>query len=155
MRITKQAQEAICEIIKEKANAKIDELLKESRRIRGKDGDTFERRLEAFREEFGKAFEALNDTGRKLLEKHGLKLRNEAWKPSHVTNSSGIDPVSSLENELDTVVSKKDEGRIAKINEEIDAINAKRKTTEREVILRASLNGDYDEIMKLVNGIVF
>lgn len=155
MRITKQAQEAICEIIKEKADAKIDALIKESSRIRGKDSGTFERRLEAFREEFCKAFEALNDTGRKLLEKHGLKLRSDAWEPSYVTSSSGIDPVGSLMNELDTVVSKKDEGRIAKINEEIDAINAKRKTTEREIVLRASLNGDYDEIMKLVNGVEF
>ena len=155
MRITKQAQEAICEIIREKANAKIDALLKEQRMIRGKDGDEFERRLEAFSEEFGKAFDGFNETGRKLLEKHGLKLRSEAWKPYGVTNSSGIDSVDSLKNELDTVVSEKDEGRIAKINAEIDAINAKRKTTEREVILRASLNGDYDEIMKLVNGVEF
>ena len=90
-----------------------------------------------------------------ILAKHGLAPDTKDFSISRFLNYAGkFDKDRVLCNTM-VVLPKADAAEIEKLHAERDSVNEKRRQADREVVLRASLNGDYDEVMKIVDGLTF
>lgn len=155
MRLTKQAQEVISEMISEKANAKIDQINAKIEAIEKRGKADFNERAEAFHSEVSKMADSFVAKVKTILAKHGLTHDTKEFCFGRFFDYHGDFTTSRVREVVVNVPSKADAAQLDKLWAERDAVNEKRRQADREIVLRASLNGDYDEVMKLVDGLTF
>ena len=156
-KITKQAQEILCEIVNEKAAAKREELKQAREKAIKAKAEAVRTEVTAIRisvaaafEEFAKKFEA-------ALKKSHLAFCERSYGKYYATDLIHNGKVRDVADLISYFYSTdKSLGKpVADCDADLEAFDAKVSKCKRDIILRATLSGDYDEVLKLVDSISF
>lgn len=153
-KITKQAQEILCQMIDEKAAVKRSELEKAADKANEKKREAFKGDVVLATAEIATAYEAYVNRAEAILERRHLKFSQPYYGLSDLCRKERyIKKAEDIYGYLESTDKSKrlDNGD----KTELALFNQKVEKAKREVVLRATLSGDYNEIMKLVNDINF
>ena len=153
-KITKQAQEILCQMIDEKAAVKRSELEKTADKANEKKREAFKGDVVLARAEIATAYEEYVNKAESILEKRHLKFSQPYYGIIDLCRSNRY--IRKAEDICDYFEST-DKSKMLDGGgkTELALFNEKVEKAKREVVLRATLLGDYNEIMKLINNINF
>lgn len=159
-KITKQAQEVLCEIIEDKAKAKRLELKQACDKARDAKYEAFKTDLKTARAQLVVAFEEFSKKADAIVKKNHLEYGSSCWGKKHnagslVDGQDGIFDIGRLDDLLCSTESSLHEKSVAAANAAMEEFDEKVARCKRDIMLRATLSGDYDEVMKFVDGLKF
>lgn len=158
-KITKQAQEVLCEIIEDKAKAKRLELKQACDKARDAKDEAFKTDLKTARAQLITAFEEFSKKADAIVKKNHLEYGSPYWGKhnagSLVDGRNGIHDIDSLDDRLCLTEPSSHDKSVAAANAAMEEFNEKVARCKRDIMLRATLSGDYDEVMKFVDGLKF
>lgn len=158
-KITKQAQEVLCEIIEDKAKAKRLELKQACDKARDAKNKEFKTNLKTARAQLITAFEEFSKKADAIVKKNHLEYGSSRWGKrnagSLVDGQDGIHDIDMLDDLLCSAESSSHEKSVAAADAALEEFNNKVQRCKRDIMLRATLSGDYDEVMKFVDGLKF
>ena len=158
-KITKQAQEVLCEIIEDKAKAKRLELKQACDKARDAKNKEFKTNLKTAQAQLITAFEEFSKKADAIVKKNHLEYGSSRWGKrnagSLVNGQDGIHDIDGLDDRLCSAESSSHEKSVAAADAALEEFNEKVQRCKRDIILRATLSGDYDEVMKFVDGLKF
>ena len=160
-KITKQAQEVLCEIIEDKAKAKRLELKQACDKARDAKEEAFKTNLKTARAQLVVAFEEFSKKADAIVKKNHLEYGSSCWGKrnacSLVDGQDGIHDIDRLDDRLRlcSAESSSLDKSVAVASAAMEEFNEKVQRCKRDIILRATLSGDYDEVMKFVDGLKF
>ena len=156
-RLNRDAREILCQMVDERAKEKREALVAELDKLDESFKNDYKKRLY----DASKELEGIINRARKEVDKvlatYGLKWGTMRYG-SGVNNINSI--IDSYDGKLksdlddyikDTLTSKKREG----LKRDIDELDAKVAKAKQEIILRAALGMNYDEVVAIVNGFEF
>lgn len=149
-KITKQAQEILCQMIDEKAASKRSELENAADNANEKKREAFRGDVVLARAEIATAYEAYVNNVESILERRRLKFSQPYYGITDLCrNNRYIRKAEDIYGYFESTDKSKmlDNGG----KTELALFNEKVEKAKREIVLRATLSGDYDEIMKLIN----
>lgn len=156
-RLNKDAREILCNMVDEKAKEKREALVAELDRLDESFKNDYKKRLcDASKELEGVINRARKEVD-EVLVAYGLKWGTMRYGSGVSNINSIIDSYDGkLKSDLDDYIkdkstSKKREG----LKREIDELDAKVAKAKQEIILRAALGMNYDEVVAIVNGFEF
>lgn len=158
-KITKQAQEVLCEIIEDKAKAKRLELKQACDKARDAKNKEFRTNLKTAQAQLITAFEEFSKKADAIVKKNHLEYVSSRWGKlnagSLVDGQDGIHDIDMLDDRLCSAESSSHEKSVAAADAALEEFNEKVQRCKRDIMLRATLSGDYDEVMKFVDGLKF
>ena len=158
-KITKQAQEVLCEIIEDKAKAKRLELKQACDKAHDAKNKEFKTNLKTARAQLVVAFEEFSKKADAIVKKNHLEYGSSRWGKrnacSLVGGQDGIYDDIDMGNLLCSAESSSHNKSVAAASAALEEFNEKVKRCKRDIMLRATLSGDYDEVMKFVDGLKF
>ena len=158
-KITKQAQEVLCEIIEDKAKAKRLEPKQACDKARDAREGAFKADLKTARAQLVVAFEEFSKKADAIVKKNHLEYASRCWGKynagSLVDGRDGIHDIDRLDERLCSAESSSHEKPVAAADAALEEFNEKVQRCKRDIMLRATLSGDYDEVMKFVDGLKF
>ena len=158
-KITKQAQEVLCEIIEDKAKAKRLELKQACDKARDAREEAFKTNLKTARAQLVVAFEEFSKKADAIVKKNHLEYASRYWGKCTagrlVDGQDGIHDVDRLDDRLCSAESSSHDKSVAAASAALEEFNEKVQRCKRDIMLRATLSGDYDEVMKFVDGLKF
>ena len=158
-KITKQAQEVLCEIIEDKAKAKRLELKQACDKARDAKEEAFKTNLKTARAQLVVAFEEFSKKADAIVKKNHLEYGSSCWGKrnacSLVDGQDGIHDIDRLYDRLCSAESSSRDKSVAVASAAMEEFNEKVQRCKRDIMLRATLSGDYDEVMKFVDGLKF
>lgn len=158
-KITKQAQEVLCEIIEDKAKAKRLELKQACDKARDAREGAFKADLKTARAQLVVAFEEFSKKADAIVKKNHLEYGSSRWGKrnagSLVDGQGGICDIDMLDDLLCSAEPSSHDKFVAAASAALEEFNEKVKRCKRDIMLRATLSGDYDEVMKFVDGLKF
>lgn len=149
-KITKQAQEILCQMIDEKAASKRSELENVADKENEKKREAFRGDVVLARAEIATAYEVYVNNVESILERSHLKFSQPYYGITDLCrNNRYIKKAEDIYGYFESTDKSKmlDNGG----KTELALFNEKVEKAKREIVLRATLSGDYDEIMKLIN----
>lgn len=153
-KITKQAQEILCQMIDEKAAVKRNELEKAADKANEKKREAFKGDVVLARAEIATAYEEYVNKVESILERRHLKFSQPYYDITDLCrNKRYIRKAEDIYNYFESTDKSKriDDGG----KTELALFNEKVEKAKLEIVLRATFAGDYEEVMKLVNDINF
>ena len=157
-KITKQAQEVLCEIIEDKAKAKRLELKQACDKAHDAKNKEFKTNLKTARAQLVVAFEEFSKKADAIVKKNHLEYGSSCWckrNAGSLVNDDGIHDIDMLDDRLCSAESSSHEKSVAAASAALEEFNEKVQRCKRDIMLRATLSGDYDEVMKFVDGLKF
>lgn len=158
-KITKQAQEVLCEIIEDKAKAKRLELKQACDKARDAKNKEFKTNLKTAQAQLITAFEEFSKKADAIVKKNHLEYGSSCWGKrnagSLVDGQDGIHDIDRLDDLLCSAESSSHEKSVAVASAALEEFNEKVQRCKRDIMLRATLSGDYNEVMKFVDGLKF
>ena len=158
-KITKQAQEVLCEIIEDKAKAKRLELKQACDKARDAKNKEFKTNLKTAQAQLITAFEEFSKKADAIVKKNHLEYGSSCWGKrnagSLVDGRDGIHDIDRLDDLLCSAESSSHEKSVAVASAALEEFNEKVQRCKRDIMLRATLSGDYNEVMKFVDGLKF
>ena len=157
-KITKQAQEVLCEIIEDKAKAKRLELKQACDKARDAKVEAFKTDLKTARAQLVVAFEEFSKKADAIVKKNHLEYASRYWgkcTAGSLVGDDGIHEIDKLDDRLCSAESSSHDKSVAAASAALEEFNEKVKRCKRDIMLRATLSGDYDEVMKFVDGLKF
>lgn len=157
-KITKQAQEVLCEIIEDKAKAKRLELKQACDKARDAREGAFKADLKTARAQLVVAFEEFSKKADAIVKKNHLEYVSRYWgkrTAGSLVDDNGIRDIDKLDDRLCSAESSSHEKSVAVASAAMEEFNEKVQRCKRDIMLRATLSGDYDEVMKFVDGLKF
>ena len=158
-KITKQAQEVLCEIIEDKAKAKRLELKQACDKARDAREGAFKADLKTARAQLVVAFEEFSKKADAIVKKNHLEYVSRYWGKrnagSLVDEQNGIHDIDKLDDRLCSADSSSHDKSVAVASAALEEFNEKVQRCKRDIMLRATLSGDYNEVMKFVDGLKF
>ena len=158
-KITKQAQEVLCEIIEDKAKAKRLELKQACDKARDAKNKEFRTNLKTAQAQLITAFEEFSKKADAIVKKNHLEYGSSCWGKrnagSLVDGQDGIHDIDRLDDLLCSAESSSHEKSVAVASAALEEFNEKVQRCKRDIMLRATLSGDYNEVMKFVDGLKF
>ena len=158
-KITKQAQEVLCEIIEDKAKAKRLELKQACDKARDAKDKEFRTNLKTAQAQLITAFEEFSKKADAIVKKNNLEYVSSRWGKrnagSLVDGQDGIHDIDMLDDLLCSAESSSHDKSVAVASAALEEFNEKVQRCKRDIMLRATLSGDYDEVMKFVDGLKF
>lgn len=158
-KITKQAQEVLFDIIEDKAKAKRLELKQACDKAHDAKNKEFKTNLKTARAQLVVAFEEFSKKADAIVKKNHLEYGSSCWGKrnagSLVDGQDGIHDIDRLDDLLCSAEPSSHEKFVAAASAALEEFNEKVKRCKRDIMLRATLSGDYDEVMKFVDGLKF
>ena len=158
-KITKQAQEVLCEIIEDKAKAKRLELKQACDKARDAKNKEFKTNLKTAQAQLITAFEEFSKKADAIVKKNHLEYGSSRWGKrnagSLVDGQGGILDIDMLDDLLCSAEPSSHDKFVAAASAALEEFNEKVQRCKRDIMLRATLSGDYDEVMKFVDGLKF
>ena len=158
-KITKQAQEVLCEIIEDKAKTKRLELKQACDKARDAKDEAFKTDLKTARAQLVVAFEEFSKKADAIVKKNHLEYKSSYWGKynagSLADDRDGIYDINNLDDRLCSTESSSHGKSVAAADAAMEEFNEKVQRCKRDIMLRATLSGDYDEVMKFVDGLKF
>lgn len=153
-KITKQAQEILCQMIDEKAAVKRNELVDAANKINEKKREAFKGDVVLARSEIATVYEGYVNKVESILKRRHLKFSQPYYGITDLCkNYRYIRKAEDMYDYFESTDESKSPDNDNKT--ELALFDEKVEKAKREVVLRATLSGDYNEIMKLVNDINF
>lgn len=149
-KITKQAQKILCQMIDEKAASKRSELENAADKANEKKREAFRGDVVLARAEIATAYEAYVNNVESILERRHLKFSQPYYGIDDLcTNNRYIRKAEDIYDYFESTDKSKmlynsGETELALFNEKVEKAKC-------EIVLRATLSSNYDEIMKLIN----
>lgn len=158
-KITKQAQEVLCEIIEDKAKAKRLELKQACDKARDAKNKEFMTNLKTARAQLITAFEEFSKKADAIVKKNHLEYGYSRWGKRNAGSlfdgQGGIYDIDMLDDLLCSAEPSSHDKFVAAASAALEEFNEKVKRCKRDIMLRATLSGDYNEVMKFVDGLKF
>ena len=157
-KITKQAQEVLCEIIEDKAKAKRLELKQACDKACDARNKEFKTNLKTARAQLVVAFEEFSKKADAIVKKNHLEYGSSyrgKYTAGSLVGDDGIHEIDRLDDRLCSAESSSHEKSVAAASAAMEEFNEKVQRCKRDIMLRATLSGDYDEVMKFVDGLKF
>lgn len=159
-KITKQAQEVLCEIIEDKAKAKRLELKQACDKARDAKNKEFMTNLKTAQAQLITAFEEFSKKADAIVKKNHLEYGPSRWgkrNAGSLFDGQGcvIYDIDMLDDRLCSAEPSSHEKFVAAASAALEEFNNKVQRCKRDIMLRATLSGDYDEVMKFVDGLKF
>lgn len=158
-KITKQAQEVLCEIIEDKAKAKRLELKQACDKARDAKNKEFMTNLKTAQAQLITAFEEFSKKADAIVKKNHLEYGSSRWGKRNAGSLfdglGGICDIDMLDDRLCSAESSSHDKSVAVASAAMEEFNEKVQRCKRDIMLRATLSGDYDEVMKFVDGLKF
>ena len=155
-RFNNNARDILCNMVAEKASEKRKVLTDQLEHIRNVANDDYKKRLENARKELEQLSVKIEQTIHDIFRRFGLEygLRYGCQKHSFEDMFNN----GNLKKNLDEYIiddSKKHNGKINSLKEDIEALDNAVSKAKQEILLRAALGMKYDEIVAIINRFKF